>query len=164
MKKLVYTRPDGKISIVIPVAKEQIERDLGRQLSEKEYEDHVLSRSIPADVKNVKPIEDHVIPGDREFRDAWKLNGDIIDFDLEAATAIQLDRVRLARTPFLEDLDTQFMLAIELQDDVKRAAVAKEKQRLRDITNGLKALKPKNIDEVKAAFPQELKGNQKKDK
>lgn len=156
MKKLAYARQDGKVSIVTPAPKADIEKVLG-PLTDEEYKNHVKERSIPQGVTTIE-IDDAALPSDREFRDAWKMNGDKIDYDLTVAKEMQLARVRAARTPFLEELDTQFMLAVEKGDEAKRQQVADEKQRLRDITNPIKALTPTSIEDVKNAFPQELKG------
>lgn len=154
MKKLMYTRPDGGVSIVYPVTKEQIEKQLGA-LTDEQYEAHVRERSIPIDAVNVTEVDDADIPSDREFRDAWKQLDAKIDFDLEKAKAIQLNRVRAAREPKLVELDKQFMFAIERGEDTKE--IVAQKQKLRDITEPLKALAPSSIDDIKNGFPGELK-------
>lgn len=151
----MYTRPDGGVSIVTPVDKAQIEINLNRQLTDEEYEAHVRERSIPVDATNVTTIEDADIPSNREFRDAWKQSDNKIDFDLEKARNIQLERMRVAREPKLAQLDKEFMLAIEKGQDTK--TIADAKQKLRDITEPLKTSELKSIDDVISAFPQELK-------
>lgn len=150
----MYTRPDGGVSIVYPVTKEQIEKQLGA-LTDEQYEAHVRERSIPIDAVNVTEVDDADIPSDREFRDAWKQLDAKIDFDLEKAKAIQLNRVRAAREPKLVELDKQFMFAIERGEDTKE--IVAQKQKLRDITEPLKALAPSSIDDIKNGFPGELK-------
>ena len=156
MKKIAYTRADGGVSIVYPVAKEQIEKVLG-PLTEEQYEAHVRERSIPSDALNVHDFNDESFLADREFRDAWVSDGKTISHDLEKARDIQLKRIRLAREPKLEALDKEFMLAVEKGDDSKRNEAAAAKQALRDITEPLKALVPTSIEDIKAAFPAELK-------
>jgi hypothetical protein len=154
MKKIVYTRPDGGLSIVVPAAKEKLEQQLG-VLSEAQYEKHVYDRSVPPDAINPREIEDSEIPSDREFRNAWKDDSNSIGFDLDKAKDIQLERIRKAREPKLVELDKEFMLALEKGSDVSE--IASKKQSLRDITEPLKALVPDNIDDIKNAFPGELK-------
>lgn len=152
----MYTRvSDGGVSIIIPNTKEAVEKDLRRQLSDAEFEQHVRDVSIPMDAINVAEVEDINIPSDREFRNAWKQNGGAIDIDLAEAKNIQLDRIRKAREPKLIDLDKEFMLALEKGLDT--TIIAAKKQELRDITEPLKNLNPTNIQEIKDAFPQELK-------
>lgn len=158
MKKLLYTRPDdGGVTIVIPAAKEKMEEILG-PLSDAQYESHVRSRSIPVDAINVVELDESSLP-DREFRNAWKQNGATIDFDLIKAKNIQLERIRLARAPKLDELDKEFMLALEQGDDVKKAEIVAAKQALRDITEPLKSLNPSSIDDIKASFPESLVEN-----
>lgn len=157
MKKIAYTRLDGGVSIVIPAPKEALEKVLG-PLTDEQYEAHVRKRSIPTDAINVHDVEDESFLTDREFRDAWISNGSAILHNLEKAKDIQLKRIRLARESKLEVLDKEFMLAIERGDDVAKLKVTADKQTLRDITEPLKALVPISIEDIRAAFPAELKG------
>jgi len=57
-----------------------------------------------------------------------------IQIDFDKAKAITKDRLRAERTPLLAAQDVAFMRATETADGVTLAAVAAEKQRLRDIT------------------------------
>jgi hypothetical protein len=59
----------------------------------------------------------------------------MITIDLDKAKAITKDRLRVERAPLLAAQDVAFMRATETADGVTLAAVAAEKQRLRDITN-----------------------------
>jgi hypothetical protein len=155
MNKLIYTRPDdGGVTIIIPASKSDLEKTRG-PLSEAQYEAIVRGKSIPANAINVMEIIDVDIP-DREFRDAWKQNGSAITHDLEKAKNIQLEKIRAAREPKLVALDKEFMLALERGQST--TAIVAQKQALRDITEGLKNLDVKSIDDIKAAFPEELRG------
>lgn len=156
MKKIAYTRADGGVSIVIPAPKEALEKVLG-PLTDEQYESHVRERSIPADATNVMDVEDESFLIDREFRDAWTSDGKVITHDLEKARKIQLERIRAAREPKLATLDKEFMLAIEKGDEAKRSEIVASKQQLRDITEPLKALQPASIEDIKAAFPLQLR-------
>lgn len=73
MKKIMYTRFDGGVSIITPanqlVLAEQIP-EIGT-LTEAEFLDYVIAKSVPQDATNVHVIDDTVIPSDRTFRDAW---------------------------------------------------------------------------------------------
>jgi hypothetical protein len=54
--------------------------------------------------------------------------------NLEKAKEIWLNRYRIARTPLLEKLDTQFMRAFEQNDMELMESIKIQKQSLRDIT------------------------------
>jgi len=58
----------------------------------------------------------------------------MITIDFVKAQAITKDRLRAERAPLLAAQDVAFMRATETADGVTLAAVAAEKQRLRDIT------------------------------
>lgn len=75
--KIVFTRLDGGLSVVHPVAKEIVMRNLGlNEMSEQEYLDHVWKRSVPADAINPAWVEDSVIPEDRSMRNGWYFDTD----------------------------------------------------------------------------------------
>jgi hypothetical protein len=58
----------------------------------------------------------------------------MITIDFEKAKLITKDRLRAERAPLLVAQDVAFMRATETADGVTLAAVAAEKQRLRDVT------------------------------
>ena len=89
------------------------------------------------------------VPSDRNFRGAWVLNGTVISEDLTKAKEIFADKVREARAPLLEALDTDFMKAQETSADT--TSIVASKQALRDApTAGNSAT---TIAELKAAWP-----------
>ena len=89
------------------------------------------------------------VPANRDFRGAWSLSGTVISEDLAKAKDIFADKVREARTPLLEALDTDFMKAQETSADT--TAIVASKQALRDApTAGDSAT---TIAELKAAWP-----------
>lgn len=139
MKKIIYTRPDGGVSIVSPAPKKDIERMLG-SITDKEYEKLVLSKSIPEDAVNVRFIEDQDIPDDREFRDAWvdTEEGSQIDICCARAKDVALNRMRGERNRLLAESDRDFMIKFERGEDL--TDVKKKKKSLRDVTEGLKSL------------------------
>lgn len=159
MNKIAYTNPtEGITCIVIPAPKEKIEKVVGK-LTDEEYEAHVRALSIPADAINVMDVADADLPIKDEFRNSWVIMNGKVDHDLSKAKDIQLKRVRLAREPKLLDLDKQYMLAEEKGDLTAKANVAAQKQALRDITQPLKDMEPKNIDEIRLAFPEILRSD-----
>ena len=92
---------------------------------------------------------DATVPSDRHFRKAWALDGTVITEDLATAKTIFADKIREARKPLLEALDTDYMKALETSTDT--ATIVADKQALRDApTAGNSAT---TITELKAAWP-----------
>ena len=71
----------------------------------------------------------------------------MIKINFDKAKAITKDRLRLERAPLLQKLDVEYQRADEDADATKKAEVAAEKQRLRDITK--LADQAKNLEELK---------------
>jgi len=89
------------------------------------------------------------VPANRDFRGAWVLSGSVISEDLTKAKEIFADKVREARGPLLEALDTDYMKALETSADT--TAIVAAKQALRDApTAGSSAT---TITELKSAWP-----------
>jgi predicted nucleotidyltransferase len=71
----------------------------------------------------------------------------MITISIDKAKNITKERLRLDRTPLLEQSDIDFMKALEAGEDT--TAIVAEKQRLRDITNQVDAMT--TLDEMRAA-------------
>ena len=139
MDKIMYTRPDGGLSIVVPASKEAVEKVLG-PMSQAAYEQHVWERSVPEDAIDPRPVKDDAIPADREFRNAWVdvSPKPVVDIDVEKARDLKLEELRIVRNAELDKLDKEFMIAFERGDDLE--AIRAKKVDLRNVTEGLKAL------------------------
>ena len=139
MKKIIYTRKSGKVSVVTPSSKERLEKVLGK-LTVKQYRDHVWERAVPEDAINPRDLLVADIPKSREFRDAWEdsQEGSQVDICCSKAKEIQLRKLREEREVHMEVLDKDFMIAIEKGEDT--SVIAGKKQALRDVTEPLKAL------------------------
>lgn len=152
---ILYTMPDGGVSVVHAAPKEDLEKVLGG-LTDEQYREHVWSRSIPKDALNALELPDNYqLPG-REFRNAWLQNGKAVEHDLEKARTIQLDRMRTARELKFAELDKEFMLALE--KGLSTADIKSKKDALRAITETLKKKSLNNIEDVRCEFPEELRG------
>lgn len=140
MKKIVYSRPDGGVSIVLPAPKEQLERKLGK-LTEEEYVAHVIERSIPENTA-YRFVEESDIPASREFRDAWvdKSSESRVDICCEKARDIGLKRLRFEREEKLSKTDIEMTRSLESNDQLKINNLRKIRQDLRDSTEPLKRL------------------------
>ena len=119
--KIIYKTEIG-IAIVHPTGEISIE--------------DVLKKDVPEQYKLTAIIvEDDVIPSDRLLRDAWDLQDGKVIEDLEKSKEITKERLRAERKPLLEQLDIEYMRALENENDT--SSIVTEKQRLRDITNGI---------------------------
>lgn len=142
MKKIMYTRPDGGVSIVIPAPKEALERILG-ELTEERYRNHIWYGSIPYDAIEPRFIEDDAIPADREFRNAW---ADIsteakVDIHHGEAKKIVLERLREERKARFIELGFPYALDESIEAYLVPADKRAILKKLRDSTEPLKALK-----------------------
>lgn len=136
----IYTKIDGSVSVVSAAPKAHIENTLQKSLTDEEYVNLVYTQSIPSDALNVKQITENDIPKDRTFRDAWcdTTSSTSIDIDCDKAKNIVLANVRKQREDLFKPLDDKFMMAIEKGLDT--SAISLEKQKLRDVTNPIKAI------------------------
>lgn len=93
------------------------------------------------------------LPRDRIFRGAWRhdTGANVVRVDMELARPIAVDRVRAARGPKLDALDTQYMRADETGDTATKQSIAKRKQALRDATKDSRIAAAKTPDDLKAA-------------
>ena len=87
-------------------------------------------KDIPKGVE-FKIVDESEIPTDRTFRNAW--NYDLKE-DLSKSKEIWKEKLRADRKPLLEELDVEYMKALELGDDVSQADIVARKQKLRDVT------------------------------
>jgi hypothetical protein len=142
-KRIIYTRPDGGVSIVVPAIEDM---------------DLVLSQSVPKDVTNVQIVEYEDLPTDRTFRNAWVQEDKSISVDMDKARDIHMDKIRWLRNQELQKLDPQFMKALEQNDTDRLKEIATLKQELRDIPQTFDLTVATTPDELKELIPQQLKG------
>ena len=112
MSKIIYTNPDGTVSIIIPVGN---------------VNDSI--KDVP-DGLSYEIVEDSVIPTDRAFRNAWKQNNKTIETDMAKAREIHKTNIRNARIPKLQELDIEFQKALETS--ASTTDIVSKKQALRD--------------------------------
>lgn len=87
-------------------------------------------------------------PATRRFRDAWQLDGPVIEVDMPKARAIWRDKIRMARGAVLQNLDTAYLKALESGDVALQQEIAAQKQILRDA--------PEAPEIEQAASPEQL--------
>lgn len=105
----------------------------------------------------IREVSEDAIPKDRAFRNAWKANGNRIEHDMEKCREIHRNKMRAARKPKLEALDTQYMLADEMSDALKKQQVAAKKKELRDVTAIPEIDQAATVEDLKAVWPDCLK-------
>lgn len=142
MRKIIYTRPDGGLSVVHPV-RNTIPRL--EELTDAEIEQRAWDK-LPADVIAPRWADASEIPTDRTFRNAWKDSGDKVDHDMDKSREITKERLRTERAPLLDALDVEFMKALE--EGKPTADIVAQKQVLRDLPAQADAVQ--SIEELKA--------------
>lgn len=90
-------------------------------------------------------------PADRTFRGAWSASGTSIVVDMPKARNIWRDRMRMARTPKLAELDIAYMRAHE--DGSPTAGIVAKKQTLRDVTDDPGIEAARTPEELKQFWP-----------
>ena len=101
--------------------------------------------NINGDVRDASSL---TVPTDRTFRGAWTFEGDAVEVDMAAARDIHKDNLRAERTPRMEQLDVDFMQALEAGTSTTQ--IATDKQTLRDITDDSRIAAATTPDELKA--------------
>ena len=112
MSRIIYTNSDGTVSIITPAG---------------DVNDAI--KDVPSGL-SYEIVEDSVIPTDRSFRNAWKQNSKTIETDMTKAKEIHKDKIRIARTPKLAELDIEFQKALETSSST--TDIVAKKQALRD--------------------------------
>jgi len=135
---IAYSKPAGGVAIVVTAP--------GVSLEE------VIQRDIPSNVE-IYTINSNQLPEDKEFRNCWELVNGSVSVNIEQAKEVWKDKWREARKPKLEQLDIEFMRALEQGDTIKQEQVTEQKQALRDVTD---TPLPNTIASIKSVWPEIL--------
>ena len=146
MKKIIYTRPDGGLSVVHPVLNTLGEED---GFTEEQAFDRALDK-IPTDASNVRIVDESDIPTDRTFRNAWIDTGNSVNHDITKCREIHKNRLRDWRAPKLLALDIAYQRADEAGDGAQKKQIANEKQLLRDVTKNPAIASANTVEELLA--------------
>jgi len=95
-----------------------------------------------------RECDDTELPPETTFRNAWEDTGGAVRVNMTIARRLHMDTIREARNAELARQDLTFMRAVERGDRLAQSAIAKEKQRLRDI--------PQRFDLSGASTPADL--------
>tara|TARA_R110000824_G_scaffold153752_1_gene325481 strand:+ start:576 stop:1004 length:429 start_codon:yes stop_codon:yes gene_type:complete len=140
MKRIIYTRLDGGVSVVTPNI------NTNEILTEEEALQRAFDK-LPSSAINPQIVEANTISSDRTFRNAWEKDEKVIKTNMTKAKDMTKDRLRAERKPLLEAQDVAFQRALEESADT--SAIVTEKKRLRDITKQVDGMK--TIDDLKKA-------------
>ncbi len=102
-------------------------------------------------------MDESSIPADRTFRNAWKAGTACIEHDMDKCREIQRARLRELRAPLMKILDVSFMRSLEDGDTKAWAAIASQKQALRDVTADPRLQVVTTPEELKLVIPEALK-------
>lgn len=78
----------------------------------------------------------------------------MIIIDINAAKEIKRNKFRQARKPLLEQLDVEYVRAVETSNAAKKKIIVAKKQELRDVTS---IELPDDVDELTKFWPDVLK-------
>lgn len=83
MKKIIYTRQDGGVSILYPAQKEIVGKIIPSVLNmtDDEYLEFIKNKDVPEDAINTKIVDESYVPTDRTNRNEWVDKGDKIEPD-----------------------------------------------------------------------------------
>lgn len=139
-------------------------------MSEEEAIEYILKKDIPARVWHpdykynrqiYRIVKRDKIPVDQTYRNAWRLadtEDELITIDVEKAIEVWKDKMRIAREPILNRLDTEFFRALEDGDIERQKFITKTKKLLRDVTQLPELEQAKSIQEIEAVWPDYLNG------
>lgn len=149
MKKIIFTRPDGGLSVVHPVINSYPVRE---DITEAQAIERAYAK-LPQGAINPQIVEVSVLPVDRTFRNAWKQNGSTVAPDMPACREIHKERLRVLRAPLLTVLDAQFLKALEIGDLTEQGRIAAKKQALRDVTDDPRIATASTPEQLKSVVP-----------
>jgi hypothetical protein len=120
-------------------------RDPTKEVIEKEI------AQVAPDVASWRQIENAEIQErDREFRNAWRDTGTIIEPDLNVAKVLKANMIRKKRKVALAELDAQWMKAVGQKDKVAEASIETQRQKWRDAPADPRIEAAKTVDDLKA--------------
>lgn len=148
MKRIIFTRPDGGLTVVVPNIDTYPERE---NITEDEALKRAWNKNVPADAINPQIVEAAAIPIDRTFRNAWIAGDGSVTHDMEKCRAIHRDTLRALRAPKLACLDVEFQRSYK--DPARLDVIEAEKQALRDVTKDPAIDAATTPEELKLAVP-----------
>lgn len=146
MRRIVYTRPDGGLSIVIPVINTLPRLE---DISEAAAEQRAWDK-LPLDAINPRFVTVAEIPTDRTFRDALKSD---LTHDMVKCREIHKNKLRALRALKFEPLERAQRTALAVGDGTTALQVEKKLQALRDVTSDPRIAAATTPEELKGVIP-----------
>lgn len=142
MKIYAIQRQDGSIAVMTLIDGIDIEGEINKwpQLEQ----DKVLGW---------KEVSIDVLPSDRSFRDAWRMDIDKVIINLDAAKTIKMQQLRALRDEKLKFLDIVYMRADEQGDEASKITISEQKQALRDLPQTEKFANIVTVEQLKIYTP-----------
>ena len=152
-KQVVYKMEEGGIGRLIPHETNRLEGE-----SDEAFCSRMANLKVPKDYPWI--VTEIPIPLDHEFRYAWVWSGHKnpkLYIDMEKAKEIWINKWRTAREPLLENLDVEYLKAVESKNEKLQEEISQKKQELRDITKyDLSSVN--DVAELKKVWPSALEG------
>ena len=149
-RRIIYTRPDGGMDIVIPCRCTEDGHLTDDQIFQRAI------RALPDNAVNIRVIAVDDVPIDRTFRNAWGHSDGQILVNMVKARDLWMDKIRQVRNAKLVQMDIETIKAIGAKDDELLAAIEAKKQVLRDLPQTISLDKAETPEELKATWPAEL--------
>lgn len=136
---IMYSNPDGSVSIVYPTGEVPLEI--------------ILAKDVPNNASNVTKSLKINVPQDRYFRNAWKQNLDKIEVDMEKAKVVHMGNIRKVRDQELSRLDVEWTKKAAQKKNQESDDIEAKRQVLRDLPQTFDLSVAKTPDELKALWP-----------
>ena len=148
-KRIVYTRPDGGLSVVVPSPHAVGDHEMAAL-------DVLLGTDVPAVATSVSIVDVSDLPTSRAFREAWECQGFAVAVNMPKAREIHMVRIRASRDRALTRLDGEFQRALEADDKTRQREVAGQKQTLRDLPQTFDLSGAETPEALEALWPEGL--------
>lgn len=150
-KTIVYNGPTG-VAVLLRCS----DHFIAMFESEAEGLDAIIAKDVPEGVAYKIIDDDHGLPSSLDFRNAWVLAAGNVEVDMPRARVIHMERIKVARTKALDDLDIPFMRALEAGDVALQTSIASAKQALRDLPQTINLDQFETPEALAAFWPEEL--------
>lgn len=153
---IAITRADGGVSIMRTNSDLD---DYGQQVRDDlvAFELSRWQQSSPGQYVSHREIAASDLPSDRTYRNAWTDDGKTVTHDMVKARSLHRDLMRAARIPRFAVLDVAYLRADEKGDADGKAAVAAQRQALRDVTAIAAIDSAQTLEELAQVWPDVLR-------
>ena len=83
-----------------------------------------------------------------DFFNAYEIKSGKISCNIEKAKKIKMDNLRIVRSEKFKKLDTEYIIALEVGDEVVKKEISQEKQKLRDMPNDPEFAKITTVEQL----------------